>query len=78
MSVSCGVGRIPLAVIFVSSVTEATEAATVGTSLVPLMVTVRVLEELPPWLSVTVYWKTSVRVSPTPSACTADRLLLSV
>ena len=50
MSASCGAGRVPDAVIFVSSVTEATAAATVGMSLVPWMVTVKEPGRVTPWL----------------------------
>ena len=54
VSMSNGVGKVPVAVVWASSATEAMAAATVGASLVPLMVTVRVLEPIAPWLSVTV------------------------
>ena len=50
MSASCGAGRVPDAVIFVSSVTEATAAVTVGMSLVPWMVTVKEPGRVTPWL----------------------------
>ena len=54
MSVSVGWGRVPLTVGARSSTTLAVAAATEGVSLVPLMVTVRVLEPVAPWLSLTV------------------------
>ena len=51
---SRGTGTEPVAVSSVSSVTEAVEAPMVGASLVPLMVTVRVLVAVPPCPSLTV------------------------
>ena len=75
---SVGAGRVPEAVSPVSSVTEAAAAATEGASSVPLTVMVRVLEPVPPCPSLTVQVKVSVRVSPTPRACTAGRALLRV
>jgi len=53
-SMSCGAGRVPLAVVRVSSATVAVAAATTGASLVPVMVTVSVLDAVPPLPSVTV------------------------
>ena len=54
MSMSRGGGRVPAVVICVSSMTEAMAAEATGVSLVPLMVTVRVLDAVPPCPSLTV------------------------
>lgn len=54
LSMSVGVGSLPVAVSLASSVTAATAAATAGASLVPLMITVRTLEAVPPCPSLTV------------------------
>jgi hypothetical protein len=51
---SRGGGRVPAVVICVSSMTEAMAAEATGVSLVPLMVTVRVLDAVPPCPSLTV------------------------
>ena len=54
VSVSVGWGRVPLTVGARSSTTLAVAAATEGVSLVPLMVTVSVLETVPPCPSLAV------------------------
>ena len=51
---SVGAGRIPDVVSLTSSLTLSAAAATEGASLVPLMVTVRVLDAVPPCPSLTV------------------------
>lgn len=51
---SVGAGSMPLAVSRVSSCTLAVAEATLGASLTPMTVMVRVLETEAPWLSATV------------------------
>ena len=53
LSTSVGAGSVPVTWV-VSSATLAVDAATVGASLVPLMVMVRLLVAVPPWPSLTV------------------------
>ena len=62
----------------VSSTMEVVAAVTTGASLLPSMVTVRVLEPVPPRPSDTVKVKVSVRLSPAPRPCTAGSALFSV
>ena len=76
-STSVGMGKAPL-VTAVSLSTPTTVAASTGASLLPLMVTVRVLEAVPPWPSDAVKVNVSVRLSPTPRPCTADSALFRV
>ena len=56
----------------------AVAAATVGASLLPLMLMVTTVEDEPPWLSDTVTVKLSVRLSPAPRPCTAGSEVFSV
>ena len=72
-----GVGSVPLTV-GVSSAMTAVAAATVGASLLPLMLMVTTVEDEPPWLSDTVTVKLSVRLSPAPRPCTAGREVFNV
>ena len=57
---------------------EAAAAVSTGASLAPLMVTVRVLEAVPPCPSETLNVKVSVSFSPTPRPCTAGSEVFSV
>ena len=76
-SASVGMGSVPL-VVALPSATFTVVAASTGASLLPLMVTVRVLEAVPPWPSDAVKVNVSVRLSPTPRPCTAGSALFSV
>ena len=76
-SASVGMGKVPL-VTALSSATFTVAASSTGASLLPLMVTVSVLEAVPPCPSVTVKVNVSFRLSPTPSPCTTGSALLSV
>ena len=77
VSASTGAGSVPL-MSTVSSAMSSAAAVTVGASFVPLMVTVRVLEAVPPWPSDAVNVKVSVRLSPTPRPCTAGSALFRI
>ena len=76
VSASTGAGNVPLTPT-VSSAMDAVAAATVGASLLPLMLMVTTVEDVPPWLSDTVTTNVSVRLSPRPRPCTAGREVFS-